>query len=230
MRSHFASPSAPPEPHARRAAGLALRDEVDEVGWLTTFSDLVLQLFGFVILATTLGTAAAPAPAPDAPREQVERSVAATQAEREVTSLQTAAEESLRREGVTVDTQGDAVVVRIADAVAFAPGSARLVPQAMPLIDEVRRLALALPDVAIEVTGHTDDRPIHSPDYPSNLELSLARAAAVARALAEVPALVGRVTARGMGEHQPIASNADALGRARNRRVELRLVRRSQPR
>jgi flagellar motor protein MotB len=61
--------------------------------------------------------------------------------------------------------------------------------------------------------------------FPSNLELSLARAAAVAQEIALGSAdLRARTFARGFGEQRPIASNGDAEGRARNRRVEIRLA------
>jgi chemotaxis protein MotB len=81
-----------------------------------------------------------------------------------------------------------------------------------------------MPDYLVEVTGHTDDRPIHTPAFPSNLELSLARAAAVARELAAgAPDLEARIVVAGMGEHRPLVPNADDDARARNRRVEIRL-------
>lgn len=215
--------TSPGEPPERRAAGLVVTaspEESDDTAWLTTFSDLVLQLFAFVVLATYLEagrTVTAPVAQAIAPPRSVSRPGASPSLDALVEAVDTG-------EGVAVERAGETVVIRIADAVAFAPGSARLAPEAAAVIEEVRRVALAVPGVTIEVTGHSDDRPIQSALYPSNLDLSLARAAAVARALVEEPALRGRVTARGMGEFQPIASNADAEGRARNRRVEIRLV------
>jgi flagellar motor protein MotB len=67
---------------------------------------------------------------------------------------------------------------------------------------------------------------LHAGAFHSNLELSLARAARVARELAAGDAeLTGRIFASGYGAARPVASNDDLDGRARNRRVELRLVR-----
>lgn len=222
MRRRSVWPSVPPERRGDGLAAGASSEESDETGWLTTFSDLVLQLFGFVVLAAHLGAAGVaggPAKEP-APRTTIR--------EAGTPSLEALAETLSGAEGVAVEPIGTGVVIRLAEAVAFSPGSARLAPEAAAVLDEVRRIALVLPELAIEVTGHTDDRPIRSALYPSNLDLSLARAAAVARALVEEPALRGRVSARGMGEFQPIASNADAEGRARNRRVELRLLERGR--
>jgi chemotaxis protein MotB len=80
------------------------------------------------------------------------------------------------------------------------------------------------PDLAIEVAGHTDDVPVHGA-FSSNLDLSLARASRVAHELAAGDeALAARIFASGYGELRPVAANDDAEGRARNRRVEVRLV------
>jgi chemotaxis protein MotB len=94
-----------------------------------------------------------------------------------------------------------------------------------PVLDAVRGLIVARPDFVVEVAGHTDDRPLHGGAFASNLELSLARAARVARQLAAGDdALAGRIFAAGYGSQRPVADNAEAEGRARNRRVELQLV------
>ncbi len=107
----------------------------------------------------------------------------------------------------------------------FRPGSADLLPRGRGFIGEVRRIASAVPDLAIEVAGYTDDVPIHTRAFPSNLELSLARAARVARELQRAdPTLAVRTVALGFGEHHAIAPNDEAASRARNRRVEVRLV------
>jgi chemotaxis protein MotB len=97
--------------------------------------------------------------------------------------------------------------------------------------DVLSRLALALArgeEKQIQVSGHTDDGPIPKnlqDSYPTNWELSAARAVNVVRFLSEhakVPA--HRLVASGYGPHQPVSSNADATGRARNRRIELLLM------
>jgi flagellar motor protein MotB len=128
-------------------------------------------------------------------------------------------------DGVTVE--GDAAEVRVAlhGGVGFASGSAELGPAAAPLLRELRKLARTLPDVQIQVAGYTDDVPIRGGRFASNLELSLARAARVARELgAGEPETSVATVAMGFGAQDAIASNADASGRARNRRVEVRLL------
>jgi chemotaxis protein MotB len=126
---------------------------------------------------------------------------------------------------VTVSVGSSELVISLRDAIGFASGSAELLPAARPLIDEIRSIVVGLPDFAIAVTGHTDDVPIHTARFASNLDLSLARAARVARELTTgASELSSRTSAEGHGEHRPVATNADATGRAQNRRVEIRLI------
>jgi flagellar motor protein MotB len=139
--------------------------------------------------------------------------------------LRAVAAASVRPDAVSVSKGADDVTLSLGEAIGFASNSADLLVGAAPLLAEVRRLADAMPDLAVAVEGHTDDRPIQGGRYRSNLELSLARAARVAEALGDGdPSLRSRIVATGRGEHKPIASNDDPAGRARNRRVEIRLV------
>jgi len=225
----------------------------DQTAWLLTFSDLVLQLFAFVLVAVVLGNAkhavpppavetkpTAPAPAEwpivplAGPEAAVEPPATAAAAEPAPATpapappqeaLRERLEKDLRADGVTVTVRDSDVVLTLSDRITFASGSADLLPAARPLLERIATLAVALPDCSIEVAGHTDDAPIHTGAFPSNLELSLARAARVVRELAAAsPTLDGRMIATGFGEHRPVVSNDNAAGRARNRRVEIRFV------
>ena len=77
---------------------------------------------------------------------------------------------------------------------------------------------------AIEVEGHTDDRPIANPAFPSNWELSSVRASSVVRLFIEGGIAEGRLTAVGHGANSPVAPNTDEAGRARNRRVSVMIL------
>ena len=72
---------------------------------------------------------------------------------------------------------------------------------------------------AIEVEGHTDDIPIFTPQFPSNWELSAARASSVVRLFIEQGIVAERLRAVGLASYHPISSNETAEGRVRNRRV-----------
>ena len=100
-----------------------------------------------------------------------------------------------------------------------------LLADATPLLHQIRGLLAVRDDLAVEIAGHTDDVPVHGGAFASNLELSLARAARVARELAAGDGrLAVRIFAAGYGAQRPVASNEHVEGRARNRRVEIRLV------
>jgi len=103
----------------------------------------------------------------------------------------------------------------------FDSGRATLLPTAQGELRQIARL-LAGTKYRITVVGHTDNRPIKSEIFPSNWELSAARAATVARFLIEETGLpAARFQVSGFAGEQPLAANDSAEGRARNRRVEI---------
>ena len=115
-------------------------------------------------------------------------------------------------------------MVSIADTMAFAPGRADLLPEAY---DALGRIASVLREFSNEVRieGHTDNVPIHTAQYSSNWELSITRAINIVRFLGEGGYLPqDRLAAGGYGEYHPAASNDTVEGRAKNRRVELVVV------
>lgn len=121
---------------------------------------------------------------------------------------------------VEVSTIADRVQLRVKDNILFATGEADLSGDGQSLL---QRLAgrLGGSGYRITVEGHTDDRPIQTWRYPSNWELSAARAAAVVRQLIDAGIRPRRLHAVGLADTQPIASNDTAAGRAENRRVDL---------
>ncbi len=112
------------------------------------------------------------------------------------------------------------VDVEIKDSVLFPSGSALIHPEAVEVLS---RLAGILADFTnpVRIEGFTDNIPITTPVYPSNWELSSARAASVVRLFERQGVDSTRLSAVGYGEHRPVASNNDAEGRAKNRRVVL---------
>jgi chemotaxis protein MotB len=111
------------------------------------------------------------------------------------------------------------VTVRFEGKVLFVSGSADFRPEAAPILD---RLASLLRKYTFDlyILGHTDSIPIETSRFPSNWELSGARAAAALRYLAERGADPQRLVAAGFADSRPVAPNDSPEGRARNRRVE----------
>jgi chemotaxis protein MotB len=124
----------------------------------------------------------------------------------------------------TIERRG--LVVRVmTDKVLFASGEAMLEPQGQPLLEEVAQLLNVDKSHPITVEGHTDNVPIATAEFPSNWELSTARATTVVRFLITHAVGAARLGAVGYAALHPIASNATVGGRALNRRVEIVLMR-----
>jgi len=145
------------------------------------------------------------------------------EAPREALQLRLARElaEAVRVDGVEIQRDGRGLVVSLPEKAAFGVASTDLSADARAMI---RRIADAAAPVgnAIRIEGHTDDVPISTPRFASNLELSTARASAVVAYLVEagsVPA--SRLSAAGYGEFHPRVANDTPEHRARNRRIDI---------
>ncbi len=138
----------------------------------------------------------------------------ATPLDRVIDALQ----KSRLQERVEVVVGSSDVSLEISDSILFAPASAALSETGSGLLDELATLLQSVP-YSLSVEGHSDNRPIQTARYPSNWELSSARAAAVTRALIEKGIAPERIRAIGYGDTRPRDDNGSAAGRARNRRV-----------
>ena len=115
------------------------------------------------------------------------------------------------------------VTVEISAAVLFAPGQASLQPESAKALAAVAHLLAQAPN-QIQVEGHTDDAPINTVFYPSNWELSSARASSVVRLFSANGVAPERMVAIGYADNRPLVANADNESRARNRRVTMLIV------
>jgi chemotaxis protein MotB len=127
----------------------------------------------------------------------------------------------LVKEGQVRITEGAlGITVDINASVLFASGDAALDVGAISALTAMARI-LAPTDFPITVEGHTDNTPISTPQFPSNWELSGARASSVVRLFIDNGVDARRLTATGYADQRPIADNATTEGRARNRRVAI---------
>ncbi len=122
--------------------------------------------------------------------------------------------------GLLVLQRRNELVIRLSDGLFFAPGDDTLSESSLKAM---RRLASELErrKVDVRVEGHTDDRPIHTPRFRSNWELSTARATSVVSVLAEAKVSAARLSASGYGEFHPVGPNTSEEGRRMNRRVDI---------
>lgn len=130
---------------------------------------------------------------------------------------------------VSVGTDKEGVVVRLSGSYLFDSGRAELKPNSLAVLDAVASELRVVPN-DIRVDGHTDSTPIESPRYPTNWELSAARALAVTRYFSETDGVRSdRLMAAGFGEFRPLVPNDSREHRAQNRRVEIHLLSSSAP-
>jgi len=133
-------------------------------------------------------------------------------------------------DGVKITSTERGLSIRIKDEALFSSGSADLNPHIKEFLDLIAGLVRELPNL-IAVEGHTDNRPIRTATYPSNWDLSTARANTLLRYFTEQHHLrADRFSSTGFAGTRPIESNSTSEGQAANRRVELIVLRDTSPR
>ena len=216
-------------------------DEPTAPFWMSTFSDMATLLLTFFVLLvamsevktqkfeealshfpgrTSLLQSEAVMQARQASPNR-EQATAAEAAER-YDELMAHLEENDLLDKVEVNLVENGIHMVITDSVMFASGQALLLPTSQEILAViVRVLDDAVQSVVVE--GHTDNQPIRTSQFPSNWELSSARAAAVVRFFIQQGLSLDpeRYLAVGYGEYHPVTSNATPGGRAANRRVEI---------
>jgi chemotaxis protein MotB len=125
---------------------------------------------------------------------------------------------------IQIREDADSITISLADNLLFSSGSAELKPGSQDVLLEVAGILALLPN-ELRVEGHTDNIPVNSADYPTNWELSAARASTVLRFMIESGGLEpGRMELAGYADTHPIAENATAEGRSLNRRADIVIV------
>ncbi|MCS6829585.1 MAG: OmpA family protein [Armatimonadota bacterium] len=120
------------------------------------------------------------------------------------------------------------VISLLSDGTLFDLGSADLKPSARQVLDRVAQVLRVVPNPVL-IEGHTDNLPIRTPQYPSNWELSAARAARVLRYLVQKGGIASqRVIAVGYADTRPLVPNNSPSNRAQNRRVDIAILKTSQ--
>lgn len=122
---------------------------------------------------------------------------------------------------ISTQLQKRGLVIHISESAFFDPGKADLKPQAMQIFDLLAAELLKIRN-QVRIEGHTDNLPINTPKFPSNWELSTARATNCLRYLVEkLKFPPERISALGYAEYRPIATNDTSEGRNKNRRVDI---------
>lgn len=144
-----------------------------------------------------------------------------SQTEHDAITLATALSKEIAAGVLEVETNGRKIVLRVKEHGSFPSGSASLTSDFKPVLKIIRGV-LKETKGQIYVEGHTDDVPIATSQFHSNLELSTSRAISVAHGLFEDGALdERRFTVTGYADSRPLVANDTPEGRARNRRIEI---------
>jgi chemotaxis protein MotB len=123
-----------------------------------------------------------------------------------------------------VVTRGGRMLLELANDVLFDSGKTEIKDVGKKTLGEIASVLKTMPDRRFQVAGHTDNVKIRTARYPSNWELSTARAVEVVKLLIEAGMDPRNLSAGGYGEFAPVDSNATAEGRMKNRRIEIALV------
>lgn len=122
---------------------------------------------------------------------------------------------------LTVSIDAGRIVINLPDNVLFNSGSANLNTEGQVALKKIGEVLTQFSDRRFQVEGHTDNVPIKSARFPSNWELSTARALAVVHLLTEMGVTPENVSAAGFGEFRPRADNETEEGKKLNRRIEI---------
>ena len=128
---------------------------------------------------------------------------------------------------ITVDLNNERLLINLASSMLFGSGEDQLKPGGTDALTRVGAILKEYPEYKVEVEGHTDNRPIRTSlkkRFPTNKELSEARAANGVAALAGGGVSTDTITSAGYADTRPVAPNATDEGRQKNRRVEVRVT------
>ena len=121
---------------------------------------------------------------------------------------------------LNINQVGNRIEIEMKAKMLFSSGDARISRDALRALRVMSKTLARIPS-HLQIEGHTDNVPIATRQFPSNWELSAARAASVVHFLARSGVEPWRMSAVGLGEHRPIAENSEEKGRAANRRVTI---------
>lgn len=190
--------------------------------WRTVYSDMStnLSLFFLILFAFTRLSATK--------REELMKALANLGKKTEVTQQQIVQQETDEltkklQKVATVEVKEEEIVINLPSPVLFDLGKAELKEEAKVVLDEVvETLKLMTNEIVVE--GHTDNLPIYAGRYKSNWELSAARAFSVRDYLIKKGINERRISCVGYGEFRPIAPNDTEENRAKNRRIEIKII------
>jgi chemotaxis protein MotB len=229
------------QPQPERASSMSYNrfmDRLDETfdsdsNWLISLSDLLSLLLVFFIMFVVMTkgpgadekTRSAEGQSHVPPVEELERK-AAVNGETIGDEIKSGIDDLDLGDNVSVLGTSREIIITIKEKVTFRPAEADMLGSFGPVLDNIAEIIHKYPYFHAEIIGHTDNVPINTSRYPSNWELSVARAASVLKYLIDNCSIdSSRLSIKGSADQEPIAPNDTPANRAKNRRVEIRLKR-----
>lgn len=161
-------------------------------------------------------------------KEKIAREARLAKVKNTYNQLVGALETEIQRGELTISNLEGQLSVNLLNNILFDSGKTTIKPAGQKVLKSLGDVLNKFPDKALQIAGHTDNVQISSrliERYPSNWELSTARATSVVHFLQDKVGLKGeRLIAAGYSEYQPVSSNEEAAGRAQNRRIQILLV------
>jgi chemotaxis protein MotB len=207
--------------------GAASQNDLDS-NWLITLSDVLSLLLVFFVVFTFMSRSTKATAA----KEPANKAVAAARMQDEAVMAQKKMVDEMSRtikklnleNEVSVNAVDREIVITLKEKVSFRPGEAETLQSSEPILDDIARIISQHPSFQVEIEGHTDNVPIRTLRYPSNWELSVARATSVLKYFINKHGIdSSRLTIKGNAEQKPLVVNDTVENRAKNRRVEIRL-------
>jgi chemotaxis protein MotB len=202
--------------------------------WMTTYADAITLLMAFFVLTTSISKVDLEAfeQINEGIKKQINAKTNETTPTREFREeIKGVAENNNVSEQVSVSADSDSINLDLAGRSFFKPGSAELTAEAGPFLDDIAGMLTEERYIRfrLDVQGHTDDSPISTLQFPSNWELSAARASAVVRYMADKGIASERMRATGFADTIPKVPNRDPQGnpirvnQEENRRITIRV-------
>lgn len=224
---------AGPRPKASAYANLVARSKASadcDENWLITLSDLMTLLLVFFVMFFAVANNAGKNKTQAEPPVKAQQPVAAVRPQVQDTAEKIKEEmvstiNSLgMKEDVSVQTGNSEIVITMKERLTFKPAEADMLGSSDPVMEKIARLIKDNPSFLVEIDGHTDNVPIKTAAYPSNWELSVARATSVLKYFINRHNIEpSRFYIKGNADQRPVVPNTSPELRAQNRRVEIRL-------
>jgi chemotaxis protein MotB len=199
--------------------------------WLITLSDVLsLMLVFFLMLLVVSKATVKPVPpgsvqTVDAPSSDAGVPIADTSTRDTIVDEMSSDIQRLDMgDDVSVTALDKEIIITLKEQVSFRPGEAETLKTSEPILDNIADIIRQHPAFFVEIDGHTDNVPIRTARFPSNWELSVARATSVLKYFIGHHGIdPSHLSIKGNADQKPVVSNDTPENRARNRRVEIRL-------